>query len=54
MSRGPNSLIEAPEKQMSCDYISSETLLEGYRIVIPDLKRIEREIQKQVEQSARL
>jgi chemotaxis signal transduction protein len=54
VSLGPNSLIEATDREINCDYISSESLIEGYRVVIPNLKRIEREIQQQVEGSVRV
>jgi chemosensory pili system protein ChpC len=49
VSLSPNSLVEVSEKQINCEYISSESILEGLEVVIPNLKRIELKIRQQLE-----
>lgn len=53
VSLGPNSLADVTDKMTNCDYISSEILFEDRRIVIPNLKNIERKLQQHIREAAR-
>ncbi len=53
VSLDANSLNEASDREINCDYISSESLIEDHRVVIPNLKRIEREIQQRIDRLSR-
>lgn len=48
----PNSFTDVSDKKMNCDYVSSETLFENYRIVVPNLKNIERKVQQKAREVA--
>lgn len=47
VSIGQNSLTDVSDKVVNCNYIAGETLFENYRVLIPNLRNIERKVQQQ-------